>query len=301
MISLRNITASSLPKRGTPPRVLRNITMTFEAGVHAVLGTQRDGTDLLHAVLDGRLSPMSGEVRVSGLPPKKAAAHLASIPLDVALPDSLSVSQMIDLSARFRNAAQSDIRRAVEALGLAPLLPRLGKSLRKDEQRAVALALAIGAAVKAIVLEEPFSAIDPSVAPLLGDALKEIAQQGSVVIVTTASANEARTIASAIYRLSRGELVRASQRSSSLIQAAWVRIYSEQARALLAALAESDFPIDVELHGHALTARSASTQFDLSRAMAKAIVRSGVRPFAIESAPPDLVPMTPSMFPGAPS
>jgi len=279
--------------------VLRNITATFDAGIHAILGTQRDGTGLLHAVLDGRITPVSGEVRIAGKAPRSSAALLSSVPLDVTVPDALSVSHMIDLCASFRGTPRNDILRTFESLGLTPMLTRLGNSLRKDEQRSVVLALAIGAGAKAIVIEEPFSAIDPSVAPLLGDALKDLAAKGSTIVLTTASANEARPIASAIYRLSRGELVRASQRSSSLIQAAWVRVYSEQAKALLPAIAESELAIDVELHGHALTARAASTQFDLSRAIAKAILRAGIRPFAIESAPPDLVPMTPSMFPGA--
>lgn len=297
MISFQSVSATIPGNRISPARSLRQISTSFEPGVHAVLGSPRDGSDLFLSVLEGAIRPAAGQVTIFGKRPSEAAELLSTIRLSVALPDSLTVSQMIEFAARMRNVPRDPILSTIESFQLSPLLPRLGKSLRIDEQRAILLAIAVGTHVKALAIEDPYAAMAPSAIPQIETALKGLAEGGSVVLLTTPSIQEATPLASAIYRLARGELVRATLRTSSLIQAAWVRIYSEQASLLMAPLTQTEFPIDVELHGHVLTARSSSTQFDLSRAIAKAILSAEIRPYAIESAPPDLVPFTPSMAP----
>jgi len=297
MIVFERVSANIQGNRQHPARLLRQVSISFEPGVHSILGTPGDGADLFLSVLEGSVQPASGNVSIFGKPPSRAAALLASIRLSAALPDSITVSHMVSIAAEMRKASRDQILSAIDLFQLTPLLPRLGKSLRSDDQRAILLAIAVGTNAKAVAIEDPYASMAPSALPQIESALTGLAERGSVVILTTPSIHEAKPVSSAIYRLSRGELVRAALRTSGLIQAAWVRVYSEHAAQLMAPLSQVEFPIDVELHGHVLTARSSSTQFDLSRAMAKAILKAEIRPYAIESAPPDLVPFTPSMAP----
>jgi molybdate transport system ATP-binding protein len=75
-------------------------------------------------------------------------------------------------------------RRAIELLGLAPLLGRKVKQLSNGEMRRLLLARALASGPRLLVLDDPFAGLDRAGRERLHDVLAEIAGDTTVVVAT---------------------------------------------------------------------------------------------------------------------
>ncbi|MEV1045099.1 ATP-binding cassette domain-containing protein [Streptomyces sp. NPDC049916] len=177
--------AAAPPPRGTPvaelhevtfaygPRaqpVLDRLSLTIGAGEHlAVVGPSGSGKSTLAAVLAGVERPTGGAVRWRGRPVRPVDATSVR----VLLPQHAYVfsGSLRDNLRYLRPDAQDrDIAAMAEALGLDPLLTRLGSldadlvpdRLSQGERQLLALGRAYLAAPPLLILDEATSRLDPA-------------------------------------------------------------------------------------------------------------------------------------------
>jgi ABC-2 type transport system ATP-binding protein len=207
MIVLENVSAQR------KPFALTNISLTWEAGIHAVMGTAADGCGLLLALLVGAARAHSGRMRVLGGSPTDASVRpqVARVGIDPSIPEALRVDEVLALAAAIRGEPNRAAAERLSVLGLETLARRPVRSLSRGESRGVALAEAVTSSrVRVLVIEEPLAASDPRAASLIPEVLRERSRSGCTVVFSTASPHDASEIADDYVLMQRGALAGAA-------------------------------------------------------------------------------------------
>jgi ATP-binding cassette subfamily C protein len=189
--------------------VIDRLDLVIPEGDHlVVVGPSGIGKSTLAALLAGVLSPLEGEVRLGGvalpaLEPAGWLAHRALIPQEAYVFAGTLRENLVYLAGE-PGRAQADERvdDAVEAVGLGPLVARLGgcdaqveaAALSAGERQLVALARAYLSPARLVVLDEATCHLDPA-----AEARAELAfarRPGTLVIVAhrVSSALRARRV-----------------------------------------------------------------------------------------------------------
>lgn len=204
-----------LPTAARP--ILSPLHLRLEAGeVVGILGHSGCGkTTLLHAVagLLPWLRPaiVSGSLRLDGeslaeLDPGQRARLLATC-LDRPSAQLFLQTPRGELDAAERLHGRSGLLpRVVERLGLESLLDRRTTTLSSGECQRVALAVALAAAPRPVLLDEPSVHLDPGGVAALADALGEVGRAGGVVLLTEQSGWRLAAVVHRWLRLDAGRL-----------------------------------------------------------------------------------------------
>jgi urea transport system ATP-binding protein len=212
---------------------LRRVSLTAEKGeVTCILGRNGVGkTSLLRAIFG--LNPIrSGHIRwegrdLTGLPPhERARAGLALVPQGREIFPRLTVLE--NLMTGFATLPRSLRHIPDEIFALFPVLKdmlnRRGGDLSGGQQQQLAIARALVARPRLLVLDEPTEGIQPSIIKDIGRVIERLAAQGEMAILLVEQYFEfARDLAAAYVVMQRGEVV-LSGRQSEMDEAA-VRDY----------------------------------------------------------------------------
>ena len=204
MIALEGVHARTGGGRHGVASNVVNVTLSWEKGVLAVLGTPADGTTALLEVLAGTIPARAGKAKIDGLPPSEARARIAHVPLEAALPESLRVDEVCELAGKLRGEPAMTPASRLAPLGIEKLVNRRVLSLSPGEARAVSLAIALTSRAPVLLVEEPLAGLDPAAPSRVVNALRARALDGAAVIVTTASVRDATALADQLGLLTRG-------------------------------------------------------------------------------------------------
>jgi ABC-2 type transport system ATP-binding protein len=264
------------------PLALANVSLTWGAGVHAVIGGNSDGGPLLLALIAGKVRPRTGRVRVldGDAGDRAVRPQVAFIPLEPALPDAMRVAEVLTTAAVIRREPEQDPAERLSALGVQSLATRRASTLSREEGRAVAIAeAATSTRVRVLLIEEPLLALDPRAASRLPDLLRASSREDRAVIIATASVRDAAELANDYVLLRGGAAVGQASSVAGLAglspHGAHLRILASEPRALAVALAREEGVEAVALRNLSVTVRGRNA-LDLARAAGRAIVASGV-------------------------
>ena len=188
-----------------------------------LLGDSGAGKSMTLRAVAGLLRPDAGHVRVSGrtlfdsarkvhLPAQ--ARRMGYVFQDYALFPHLSVRQNVAFGLRrgWRNpsarARWPEVEHWLDMLGLMPLAHQLPDALSGGQRQRVALARTLVAQPDALLLDEPFSALDPSRRADLRDELDALQQRLQLpMLLITHDADDAAQLGEHVFRLREGEVV----------------------------------------------------------------------------------------------
>ena len=197
---------------------LKEISLSVEPGQYMVLmGPTGSGKTLLLKSICGLISPIAGSIRLDGRDVTNLEPRLRDIgyvPQDAGLFPHLSVERNIafPLSVRGipRRQARQRIAWLVDMLGLAPLLGRSIQRLSGGERQKVALARALAAEPKLLLLDEPTSSLDgPTRDHLLGELVRLQRKLNIVTLHVCHNLQEATTVGKQAAVMYKGSLVQA--------------------------------------------------------------------------------------------
>jgi branched-chain amino acid transport system ATP-binding protein len=205
---------------------LRGISIEVAEGeIVAVIGPNGAGKSTLLLTIAGIVRPKQGEVRLGdasilGTAPEILASRgIALVPEGRHIFGSLTVAENIALGAttrRDRAAIAPDIERALD---MFPVLrdryrQRAGK-LSGGEQQMLAIARALLARPKLLLLDEPSLGLAPLIVRQVYDAIFELRRQGLTVLIVEQSVHRAVAAADRTYVMNSG-LIAMSGRSADL-------------------------------------------------------------------------------------
>jgi ABC-2 type transport system ATP-binding protein len=165
-------------------------------------------TTSLRMVLD-ILRPDSGTISVMGRPPGRSASpDLGFLPEERGLYRSMTAIDTIVYFGRLKGMAAGAARREGLALldrfGLADFARTSVEKLSKGMAQKVQLATAIVNTPKLLLLDEPFSGLDPLNQGLLEEVIQGVARDGAAVVFSTHVMQHAERLCDRLLFLARG-------------------------------------------------------------------------------------------------
>jgi iron(III) transport system ATP-binding protein len=204
---------------GRPPvRALDGADLQVDEGTFvAVLGPSGCGKTTLLRAVAGLERPDGGTIslgdrRLDGpnvhLPPE--SRRIGLVPQEGALFPHLDVAANLafGLRGRSKTAKHDRVRQLLEMIGLAGYEHRRPHELSGGQQQRVALARALAPEPVAVLLDEPFSALDASLRSDLRDEVgATLRDAGTTTILVTHDQTEALTMADVVAVMRAGRIV----------------------------------------------------------------------------------------------
>ncbi|HZT20342.1 MAG TPA: ABC transporter ATP-binding protein [Dongiaceae bacterium] len=201
---------------------LRGVSIEVAAGeIVAVIGPNGAGKSTLLRSIAGLVRPSRGAIRfrnsaIAGEPAERLVARgLSLVPEGRHIFGSLTVGENIQLGAtarRDRPAVAADVERM---LGLFPILrerfhQKAGK-LSGGEQQMLAVARALMASPRLLLLDEPSLGLAPLVVRKVYEVIAELRRAGVTVLVVEQAVHVALTAADRTYVMNSGAIVMAGR------------------------------------------------------------------------------------------
>ena len=191
---------------------MRNVSLQLQPGRFYVLrGENGAGKSTLLRMIAGLSAPTEGSIRVFGMKTKDALARLGYMAHAPLLYDELSGMENLRFFARLYGI-DSDSRLAdvVRRVGLDPELPRRVGQYSQGMRQRLSLARAIFHSPQLLLLDEPFSNVDPESAAQIAQLLAGMRADGNTILLVTHQLGLLAKTADEFLVLSAGELVERS-------------------------------------------------------------------------------------------
>lgn len=222
---MRTLASPSVTVRGVVRRldgepVLRGVDLEVRPGtVHALVGLNGAGKTTLMRVLLGMVRSDAGEViyrrasdaiRVAEMTTEdwRDVGHLVEVPFFY---PELTATETVIAAARLRGlgvaAAREAAHTVIERLAIDGKGSRKAGALSLGNRQRLGLACALVHDPRMLLLDEPANALDPAGVRLLRRFLRETADAGTAVLVSSHHLDEMARIADTITVLHRGRVV----------------------------------------------------------------------------------------------
>jgi ABC-2 type transport system ATP-binding protein len=192
-------------------RALDGVSLHVDYGeVLALLGPNGAGKTTLVETVLGFRAPRGGVVRVHGLDPRRDHAEMVArtgaLLQRGGVWAPMSPRDVLRLTASYYQAPR-DPDELIDLLDLGRCRRTPWRRLSGGEQQRTLLALALLGRPKALVLDEPTTAVDPEGRQVIRDIIASENQRGCAVLLTTHELAEAERLADRLVVLHRGAVV----------------------------------------------------------------------------------------------
>ncbi len=197
--------------------IVRDVALTVGPGeVVCLMGRNGVGKTTLLKCVVGLLKPRAGRVLFDGKdlthssPDKRARAGIGYVPQGREIFPQLTVMENLQVGMMANSARHHQVPDRIYDFfpKLKTLLGRKGGVLSGGEQQQLAIARALVAKPKLLILDEPTEGIQPSVITLIGQVLDHIKKEGNVAVLLVEQYIEfASKLADSYYVMEKGSIV----------------------------------------------------------------------------------------------
>ena len=194
---------------------MRDLSLTLETGqILGLLGVNGAGKSTTLSLIAGALTPDSGTIRLQGQDflehPELGRQAIGWLPEAAPLWPELTIREHLDAHGRLRGLAGARLKAAGDAvldrLELQDLARRLAGVLSQGQRQRLGLACALLHRPALLVLDEPANALDPVQVAALRKLLRELAAEGTAVILSTHQLAEVTAVCTRVAILHEGVL-----------------------------------------------------------------------------------------------
>ncbi|HLQ61172.1 MAG TPA: ABC transporter ATP-binding protein [Candidatus Acidoferrales bacterium] len=176
--------------------------------VVAMLGPNGAGKTTSISLMLGLRKPTGGRVRLFGLDPAdlRARSRCGVMLQESGVPQMLRVQEIVDLFRSYY-PAPLPAGRVIEMAGLGEKAKSLVKDLSGGQRQRLYFALAIAGDPEVLFLDEPTVGLDVEGRRRFLDSIREFAESGKTIVLTTHYLEEADQLAERILVVDRGRLI----------------------------------------------------------------------------------------------
>jgi ABC-2 type transport system ATP-binding protein len=181
--------------------------------VYGILGPNGAGKTTTLRMINDVFAPDAGEIVVlDGMRPGgEAAQKIGYLPEERGLYPKMKVADMIELIGELRGLSRAEARRRagrwLERLGLQQWTKNKIQDLSKGMQQKVQFATALIHEPELVILDEPWSGLDPINAEVLREVVDEIRAQGRTVLFSTHQMEQAEKVVDSVCIIARGKKI----------------------------------------------------------------------------------------------
>ena len=192
--------------------VLKGISFSVESGkALGLLGRNGAGKTTTIRILMDVFHANSGEITLDGKPFEPRKVQIGYLPEERGLyPKRKVLEQMIYLAMLrgvSRKTASANAKRWLERLEVSQYQDRLLETLSKGNQQKVQLASTLVCDPEIVILDEPFSGLDPVNSQILQEVVQEMIRDGKIVIFSSHQMSYVEEFCEDIVIINHGEVV----------------------------------------------------------------------------------------------
>ena len=222
---VRTLQTSEISKSYSGRRVVDNVSVRVEQGeVVGLLGPNGAGKTTSFYIIVGLISPEAGDVLLDGQPITQLPMYLRArrgisyLPQEPSVFRKLSVEdnlmailQTLPLNGRERRERMNNL---ISDMGLETVRHSKAYMLSGGERRRVEIARSLVLQPDFILLDEPFSGIDPIQVLELQRIIGDLKRQGIGVLITDHNVRETLAVTDRAYIINSGRIFRAGSPDS---------------------------------------------------------------------------------------
>jgi len=215
------INVHGLTKSFGPRAALVGVDLGVDAGEFVTLvGPNGAGKTTLLRILATLTKPTKGSVRIAGLDPVKngeqARRLIGFLSHHTLLYDDLTAEQNLNFYAQMYDLDNASARIAdlLEQVRLTARRRDLVRTFSRGMQQRLSVARAVLHRPQVLLLDEPYTGLDPNAAQVLTDLLAELAGEGCTVLLTTHNLERGLALGQRMLVLSQGRIVYDERRES---------------------------------------------------------------------------------------
>ena len=192
---------------------VEGLTLTIEPGeMFGLLGPNGSGKTSSIRMMIGITVPDSGTVRLFNKPfTRDHLRRVGYLPEERGLYKKMNVLEQLIFMGRLHglSAAESEkrARRWADRLQIAEGLPKKTEELSKGMQQKIQFIAALLHDPELVILDEPFSGLDPVNAVLLQDTMLELRAENKAILFSTHRMDQVEKMCDAITLIHRGRVV----------------------------------------------------------------------------------------------
>lgn len=189
---------------------LRDLTLVLQPGITGLFGSNAAGKSTLLRTIAGFISPTRGELRVTGAPSRESLRQILGwVGHESGLYGRLTLWENLELFATLHGAPQARAKAAVESLALEGYAAARVEDLSAGTKRRAAVARALLADPRILLLDEPYANLDDDAANLVSHAIREWSRrdENRCAVVASHGAKRVKAYATASLILQRGRAV----------------------------------------------------------------------------------------------
>jgi ABC-2 type transport system ATP-binding protein len=203
---------------------LRNVTKTFgaltavddlslavpEGAIYGFIGPNGSGKTTTMRMIVGIYHPDSGDVELYG--EKSSAIRtglIGYLPEERGLYRKMNVRTLLEFHGELRGGrnVSQQVAQWLDRLGLSAFADKKTETLSKGMTQKVQFIAAVVPEPKLVILDEPFTGLDPVSAESIREAILELRRRGTTVVLSTHDMSTAEAMCDSILMIFRGRKV----------------------------------------------------------------------------------------------
>jgi len=203
---------------------IRNVTKTFgevkavddltlavpEGSIYGFIGPNGSGKTTTMRMIVNIFYPDRGSIRVFGEPLQGTRSEqIGYLPEERGLYRKMKVRELLEFYGELRcgRAVSTEVDGWLKKFDLARCADQKLETLSKGMSQKVQFIAAVAPAPKLLILDEPFSGLDPVSADLLRESILDLRRRGATVILSTHDMHVAESMCDSIFMIFRGKKV----------------------------------------------------------------------------------------------
>ncbi|MBG83237.1 MAG: ABC transporter [Phycisphaerae bacterium] len=203
------VTIQNVDKSYGSVQAVRNLDLQVPRGsLVGFLGPNGAGKSTTIRMIMSIIYPDAGHIEVLGATALQAKDRIGYLPEERGLYRKMRINQFLRYVGRLKglrkHEADQRIDQWLERLELPDVLHRRCEELSKGQQQKLQFIAAVLHEPELIILDEPFSGLDPVNASLLGSTIRELNDQGRTIIFSTHVLHQAEQLCDRVFLINKG-------------------------------------------------------------------------------------------------
>lgn len=204
------LSISNLSKNYGPLRAVKNLSLEIQKGnVYGILGPNGSGKSTTLGIVLNVVNKTSGEYSWFG---GKMATHeaLKKVGAIIERPNFypyMTAQENLQLVCKIKNIKYAKVQEKLELVGLIDRKDSKFRSFSLGMKQRLAIASALLNDPEILILDEPTNGLDPQGIHQIRDIIKQIASQGTTILLASHLLDEVEKVCSHVLVLRKGEIL----------------------------------------------------------------------------------------------